>query len=156
MSEAPAQRRQSCTMQFDSMEPTILTGSEVISDVAHYSSHAPKRWDVVVFSLPGGGGQFIKRIVGLPGETIHLTSEGLKVNGTVISAPSKELNDCFSSFRHHPDHKYGFGEFKIPADSVFLLGDNPSVYVADSREFGPIPIRNLEARVFASVHITLM
>lgn len=156
MSEATALRLQSCTMQFDAMEPTISTGSEVISDAAYYSSHTPKRWEVVVFSLPGSGGRFIKRIVGLPGETIHLTSEGLKVNGAVVTAPSKELNDCFSSFRHHPDHKCGFGEFKIAADSVFLLGDNPSIYVADSREFGPVPIRNLEARVFASVHITLM
>src|SRR5262245_57374275 len=119
MPEATTQRFQSCTMQFDSMEPTISAGSEVVSDVAHYSSRAPKRWDVVVFSLPGREGRFIKRIVGLAGETIHLTSEGLKINGTVLSAPSKELNTCFSSFRHHPDHKYGFGEFKIPADNVF-------------------------------------
>ena len=155
MSEATAQRLKSFGMAFDSMEPAISTGSEVIADVSYYASHPPERWDVVVFSLPGNPGRFIKRIVGLPGETIHLTSKGLKVNGTVLSAPAK-LKDCFSSFKQHHDYKHGFGEFKIPDDSVFLLGDNPSVHVADSREHGPIPIRNLEARVFASVHITLM
>jgi len=42
----------------------------------------------------------------------------------------------------------------VPADSVFVVGDNPHVYVTDSRELGPVPIKNLEARILASIQVT--
>ncbi|MGB8890226.1 MAG: signal peptidase I [Candidatus Korobacteraceae bacterium] len=148
-------------VQYDSMEPTLSAGSDVIGDHSYYAKNKPKRWEVVVFSLAREGksgseaGHYVKRIIGLPGETIHLTPEGLKINGATVQVPPI-LKDRFSSFRHHSEHKFGNEPYKVPADTVFVIGDNQKVYVADSREFGSVPIRNLEARVLASVHTNLI
>lgn len=159
MPETAANPLKSYNVPFDSMEPAIATGSDVVGDVSYYSKNKPGRWDVVVFSLPSASksgpdsGRFIKRIIGLPGETIHLTSKGLRINGAMVPVPPA-LKGRFASFRNHDEHKFGTESFKIPADCVFVIGDNPEVYVADSRELGPIPIRNLEARILASVQVT--
>jgi signal peptidase I len=112
---------------------------------------------VIVFTLPAEvnetgaeAGRYVKRVIGLPGETIQLTSEGLIVNGARVEVPAL-LADRFSSFRSFDGHRFGAEPYEIPSDSVFLIGDNPRIYVSDSREFGPIPIRNIESRVLASV-----
>jgi signal peptidase I len=159
MPETAVNPLKSYNVPFDSMEPAITIGSDVLGDVSYYSKHEPKRWDVVVFLAPevkktaSASGRYIKRIIGLPGETIHLTPKGLKINGAMMAIPPT-LKDRFSSFTKNEEHKFGSDPYKIPADSVFVIGDNPQVYVADSRELGPIPVRNLEARVLASVRIT--
>jgi len=137
------------------MEPAVATTSNVIGDVGHYEEHAPERWDVVVFRLGDANqsgaaqGRFMKRVVGLPGETIQFTSRGLKINGERVSAPGS-LKARFSCFKRFPEYKFGIKPFEIPADTVFVVGDATEIYVVDSRELGPIPIRNLEARVIAS------
>ena len=160
MPDAAASPLKAYNVPFDSMEPTIPTGSDVIGDTSYYSKHEPKRWDVVVFTAPqadkarsgADSGVFIKRIVGLPGETIHLSRAGLEVNGTKLSVPSK-LQDRFSSFKQYPEHRFGNESFKVPADSVFVMGDNAAIFVADSSVLGAVPFRNLQARVLASVSI---
>jgi signal peptidase I len=144
-----AKHLKSFKIPFDCMEPAIPTGSSVIGHVNYYSSHTPERWEVAVFSIPGKDGQFIKRIVGLPGETIKLASDGLRINGSVVPPPA-ELKGSFAKFK--PDS----GEFTIPGDSVFLMGDNQAIEIADSRQHGAVPISNLEAKVFAAVRVDLM
>jgi signal peptidase I len=139
-------------MPFDSMEPAIATGAEVVAEPGYYASHHPRRWEVVLFSLPDGSGPFVKRIVGLPGETIQLTAHGVRVNGQML-APPAHLKDCFSSVKHHANNKHGSAEFQIPAGSVFLVGDNTAIHVADSREHGAVPVGNLQARVVASINL---
>ncbi len=144
-------------MQYDSMEPTVSTGIDLLADHEHYTRNRPQRWDVVVFSLPAEvadlgpqAGRYLKRVIGLPGETIQIRPEGLWINGSKAIVPPR-LVDRFSSFKQFPEHKFAREAFRIPDDSVFLIGDNPRIYVADSRQFGPIPVRNIEARVMASV-----
>ena len=142
-------------MPFDSMEPTIATGAKVIGDVGYYGSNRPQRWEVVVFSLPGNDGEFIKRIVGLPGEKITLGPAGLLVDGSPVDPPVA-LKKCFSKFRQRKEYKHGAEEIRVPDDCVFVLGDNQEIHVADSRQHGAVPIRNLGAKVFAAVQLTLM
>jgi signal peptidase I len=144
-------------MKFDSMEPTIPTQSNVIVDHAYYKKNQPNRWEVVVFTVESEEEeseaslrQFMKRIVGLPGETIQLTTDGLKVGGMSESAPS-EISGHFSSFKNFPQYKFGVDPYRIPDDSVFVIGDNTDIYVSDSREHGAIPLRNLKGRVLASI-----
>jgi signal peptidase I len=151
MPQAAANPIRSYCMQYDSMEPTITANSDVIGDSSHYTKNRPQRWDVVVFSLPGSDkGRYVKRIIGLPGETIQFTPQGVTINGAPVSVPAL-LKDRFSAFKSFPEHKHGSQPYKIPADSVFLIGDNPRIFVADSRVFGHIPVRNIEARLVASV-----
>jgi signal peptidase I len=89
---------------------------------------------------------YVKRIVGLPGETIQFTADGIKIDGAIIAPPS-HLKTQFSSFRKRAKQKYGIDPYQIPDDSVFVLGDNTAIEVVDSRECGPIPLGNLEAKV---------
>ncbi len=152
MAEAAARTLEAFKMPFDSMEPAIATGAEIIAENGYYGSHPPSRWEVVLFSLPGNSGRFVKRIVALPGETVQLTREGVKVNGKLLSPPA-HLHDCFSSIEHHANSKHGSTEFKVPDGSVFVLGDNTAIHVADSREHGAIPIGSLEAKVVASINL---
>ncbi len=142
----------SYNVPFDSMEPAIASGTDVLGDPTYYSHNRPNRWEVVVFTVPKSEGYFVKRIIGLPGETIHLSYKGLNVNGAMVPIPSV-LKDRFSSFKKHEAQSYGHEPFKVPADSVFVMGDNAHVYVADSREIGAVPIGSLQARVLASVFI---
>ena len=138
---------------FDSMEPAIAAGTDVLGDPSHYGNNKPARWDVVAFSLGNNPNRFVKRILGLPGETIQFTHKGLTIDGSLVPVPP-ELCGRFASFSQHQDHKHGAHPFKVPADSVFLVGDNPHVYVTDSRELGPVPIKNLEARILAAIQVT--
>src|SRR5262245_15041410 len=156
MPDTAANPLKAYNVPFDSMEPAIESGSDVIGDRFYYTTHQLKRWDVVVFSKPGATGaaegRFVKRIIGLAGETIQLSHKGLSINGAIVPIPPA-LNDRFSSFKNHQDHRYGNQPYTIANDSVFVIGDNAQVYQSDSREFGAIPIRTIEARVVASVRI---
>jgi len=141
-------------MKYDSMEPTITANSDLLGDSSYYPKNRPQRWDVVVFTLPGNDrDRFAKRILGLPGETIQITPEGVTINGAALTIPAF-LKDRFSTFQNFPEHKNGIQPYKIPADSVFLIGDNPRIYVTDSRVFGAVPVRNIEARLVASFRTT--
>ena len=89
---------------------------------------------------------YVKRIIGLPGETIHFTERGIAINGRHLDIPSHLPK--YSNITKKPGDIYGFDRpYEIPHDSVFLIGDNVHMDVVDSRKCGPIPIGNLEARV---------
>jgi signal peptidase I len=139
------------------MEPTITSGSDLLADESHYENDRPRRWHVVVFSLPADveslgeqAPRFMKRVIGLPGETIQLTPDGPFLDGAKMHVPPR-LADRFSSFTPFDGYQFGLRPYTIPGDSVFLIGDNPRIYVSDSREFGAIPIRCIHSRVMATV-----
>jgi len=141
------------------MEPTITSGTDLLADELHYKNERPSRWHVVVFSLPADleslgaeAPRFMKRVIGLPGETIQLTPEGPFLNGAKMAVPPR-LADRFSSFTPFDGYRFGLEPYPIPDDSVFLVGDNPKIYVSDSREFGAIPIRCIHSRVVATVRV---
>jgi signal peptidase I len=77
------QRRQMSS----SMEPTVRRGEVVDVDSLAYSTSSPKRWDVVLFESPIGEGEWMARIVGMPGETVDWDSSGLRINGGRAVAP---------------------------------------------------------------------
>jgi signal peptidase I len=89
---------------------------------------------------------YVKRIIGLPGEIIQLTSNGIRINRSAVEVPS-HLRELFSRFEKHEGDQHGFDPYQIPDDCVFLIGDNPGINVMDSRKHGPVPVANLEAKV---------
>lgn len=121
----------------ESMEKTIMTGDRIFGfrmaygpNLQFFGKHAgykmkePERFDVVIFKYPDDESQlFIKRIIGLPGETVNI------VDGKVYINDSKEpLDDSFV-----PEEPVGsFGPYEVPEDSYFMLGDNRN-YSKDSR-----------------------
>lgn len=123
----------------ESMVPTLLVGDRVLANKFIYRFTEPERGDVVVFeSVEGGGEDLIKRIVGVPGDTIMVRNGQLYVNGELQNERYVNLE--------LPDVSY-FGPTEVPPGHVFVMGDNRS-NSRDSRFFGPVPYENIEGEAF--------
>jgi signal peptidase I len=138
-----------------SMEPTLHCAQPGIgcqadtSDlvaVHSFGRSAPKRFELVVFSTPplakvkcGAGGIFIKRLIGLPGETVADKRGRILVDGRSLAEP------YIPAARRAQDSI--FGTWHVPRGQYFLLGDNRGSS-CDSRVWGSVPRRNLIGAVF--------
>jgi signal peptidase I len=114
-----------------------------------YHLRDPQRGDVVVFETPpaakakcGAGGTFVKRIVGLPGETVQIR---LRRGAAFVYIDGRRLEEPYIE---HDRRDIGPEEkFKVPAASYFVMGDNRS-QSCDSRIWGSVPEENLIGKVF--------
>jgi signal peptidase I len=162
-----------------SMRPTLLEGDVVfvnrlaydlkvpLTDVGIAAIGEPKRGDIVTFFSPRGGTRLVKRIVGLPGDTIAMRKKVLYVNGiaarysdpALVREPPVEagatalrvtetIGGSRRRIQYLPDASpmESFGPLVVPADSYFMLGDNRD-NSADSRYIGPVARRLLIGRV---------
>ena len=113
----------------ESMEKTIMTGDRVFGFRLAYGINAnifgnqiskkmkdPERFDIIIFKYPDDESQlFIKRLIGLPGETVEIRDGKVYINGS-----SEPLDDSFV-----PETPKGnYGPYVVPEDSYFMLGDN--------------------------------
>ena len=107
-----------------SMENTIMTGDRVVGNRLSYLTKDPERYDIIIFKYPDDESQlFIKRIIGLPGETVEIRDGKVYINGS-----DEPLDDSFV-----PEVPTGnYGPYKVPENSYFMLGDNRE-YSRDSR-----------------------
>ena len=108
----------------ESMEKTIMTNDRIFGFRLAYQFQDPKRYDIVIFKYPDDPQElFIKRIIGLPGETVEI-----REGKVYIDDSEKSLDDSFC-----PEQPLGdFGPYTVPEDSYFMLGDNRN-YSKDSR-----------------------
>ena len=103
-------------VQGSSMEPKLSNEDNLIVDKLTYHFKEPKRFDIIVFPYQHEENTYyIKRIIGLPGETVSI------INGKVyINHSSEPLDDSFT-----PETPLGdFGPYTVPGNSYFVLGDN--------------------------------
>jgi len=125
-----------------SMEPNFHQGDYLIIDELTYQFRQPQRGEVVVFKYPHDPSQrYIKRIIGLPGETIKIE------NGQVLiykDGETKALDELAYLFQIKTS---GDMQILLERDEYFVLGDNRSVS-ADSRRWGTLPEENIIGRVF--------
>jgi signal peptidase I len=118
-----------------SMDPTFHNGEYILTNKVEYKFTDPKRGDIVIFKSPKNKQiDYIKRVIGLPGERLRLSNSVYYING-------KKLDE---SAYLSPDVKtYGGSylsedtEIIIPEGKYFVSGDN-RMHSSDSREFGPI------------------
>lgn len=103
-----------------SMLNTIQEGDRVIASRLTYKFEEPERYDIIIFHPPDEEDKYyVKRLIGLPGETINIVDG--KVFVTKTDGKTIELRDDFVS----PENKDNFnGTFIVPEDSYFFLGDN--------------------------------
>ncbi|HMO78686.1 MAG TPA: signal peptidase I [Candidatus Paceibacterota bacterium] len=130
-----------------SMYPTFDTGHYLIVDQITYKFSSPKRGDVVVFKYPEDTSKyFIKRIIGLPGETVEIKDNVVKIikenDGNVIEQyleePYVKLQSNNISFLKLNDNEY------------FVMGDNRSASL-DSRFWGPLDKEFIKGRALIRI-----
>ena len=122
-----------------SMIPTLEIGDRVLVNKFIYRFTEPKRGDIIVFtSVDNPDEDLIKRVVGLPGDTIAVRRGRLFLNGERQKEPytNKKL----------PDRSF-YAKTTVPKGHVFVMGDNRG-NSADSRVFGPLPKKNIEGEAF--------
>ncbi len=108
----------------ESMENTIMTGDRVIGNRLAYKTGIPQRYDIIIFKYPDDESVlYIKRIIGLPGDTVTILGGKVYINGS-----TEPLDDSFT-----PETPLGdFGPYTVPGNSYFVMGDNRN-YSFDSR-----------------------
>ncbi len=121
---------QSFVIEQTSMEPNLHPGQHVlVNKTAYWFNRNPHRGDVVVAHHPTTSEDVVKRVIGLPGDTVEVKRDGtVYINGNLLLEPyieSLHLNSVG-------------GTWSVPEGHYFLMGDNRNVSV-DSRSWGPVP-----------------
>lgn len=148
-----------------SMEPQLAIGDRVAVSRISYRLHEPNRGDIVVFAAPGSppetgalpvrlvrgllegvglrqpdGTDLIKRVIGLPGETIEAREGRIRIDGRELYEPYLPPGVTTADF----------GPVVVPEGHVFVLGDNRP-QSEDSRFIGPVPIDSIVGRAIARI-----
>ena len=145
-----------------SMEPTLhcakpASGCEarfsdrVLANRFIYHFRDPRRGEIIVFNTPeaarikcGAGGTFVKRLIGLPGDTVEVR---LRRGEGYVFINGKQLREPYIEPDRRPTE--AFGPVKVATGHYFMMGDNRS-QSCDSREWGTVPRSNLIGEVFAT------
>ena len=147
-----------------SMEPTLHTGQYIMVNrliYAHidlnifsrwlpggenkeprlaYLFHLPRRGDIIVFEYPRDTSRdFIKRVIGLPGETVEIRDHQVYINGVPLEEPY--LSDVARRQMSH------MAPVKVPPNAVFVMGDNRG-NSSDSRNWGPLPLDRIVGKAW--------
>lgn len=127
-----------------SMEPNFPDGEYLLTDKVTYRFNEPQRGDVVVFKAPvGEGDEFIKRIIGLPGEKVTLKSNHIYING-------KPLEESYLDKNLQTSGGFFLSEgatITVPEGKYFVLGDNRP-HSSDSRSWGVIEKKVITGRAW--------
>jgi signal peptidase I len=114
-----------------SMEPTLHSGEFVIVNRLAYRLGQPKIGDVIVFHPPTDPEQeYIKRVIGLPGDEVVISNKQVKVNNRLLDEPYIAAPPRYES------------SWTVPEGSLFVLGDNRN-NSSDSHSWGPVPLENV-------------
>lgn len=120
-----------------SMQPTLQSGDLVLVNKWIYQTNPPQRGDIVVFHAPSEK-DYIKRVIGLPGETVEMKNQQLWINGKKASEsylPKTVKTDDFPSIT-------------VAKDQLFVMGDNRMNSLdSRSKELGPIASQKLVGKV---------
>ena len=166
-----------------SMNPTIVEGDRILVDKSAYGWRLPfttirltqggdpQRGDIVIFASPEDGATLVKRVVGLPGDSVEMRDEQLLINGTALAYAPEDVNadrDLPRATRVQ-EHRYlgeklgvdthaimllparsaarSFGPVTVPAGQYLMLGDSRD-NSKDSRYIGFVPRASIVGRAF--------
>ncbi len=114
-----------------SMKPTLQPGELLLVNKLAYKLGQPRHGDVIVFHYPGNPSEdYIKRLIGLPGDNIQIQGGLVYINGQAMDEPYISTP---------PNYQ---GSWEVPEDSYFVLGDNRN-QSSDSHSWGFVPIGNV-------------
>ncbi len=137
-----------------SMEPTLQVGDRIVVDKLSYHLHGVDQGNIIVFSTPAKEdcagppvADLVKRVIGLPGQTISLSGGDVFIDGRQLAEPWLPASQRGRTYPgpspeafalHHP--------FRIPNGDVYVMGDNRTLS-CDSRYWGPIPESTIVGKV---------
>jgi signal peptidase I len=128
-----------------SMLPTLQIGDHILVNKFIYSFAPLKRGEIIVFKFPQDETRdFIKRIIGLPGETLEIRGRQVLINGVPLSEPYAVYSD--GPFQRAGDRDR-LGPIVIPPGKLFMMGDNRD-HSMDSRVWGFLDIHKIKGRAF--------
>jgi signal peptidase I len=111
-----------------SMEPTLVSGEYVIVSRLSYRLGSPQRGDIIVFHFPRDPKEeYIKRIIGLPGDEVEVRNGSVYVNGQPLTENYLNVKMNY------------MGTWRVPEDQLFVLGDNRN-NSSDSHDWGMVPM----------------
>lgn len=115
-----------------SMQPTLYAGDFIIVNKLAYKLGEPGRGDVIIFHFPPDPNRepYIKRVIGLPGETVRIEGGKVYVNNVPLNEPYISAAPSYE------------GSWVVPEDSLFVLGDNRNSS-SDSHSWGMVPLKNV-------------
>lgn len=128
---------QATRVEGQSMEPNLHNNERLIIEKVSYYFHPPRRGDIVVLRRPQRSSEpLIKRVVGLPGETVEIKDGRVFINGEPLDEPYLKQ----ATWPAMPARL-------VPEEHVFVLGDNRS-FSNDSRAFGMVPFTDILGRAW--------
>lgn len=129
-----------------SMEPAIPTGSIIVAWRLPFlfADPMPKRGDIVVFYDHTKGCDLVKRVIGVPGDKIAFVDGDTELNGALLA----------EEYVKAPHSTLGEGEYAVPDNTVFVMGDNRMKSVDSRSMTNPyIPINHIKARVVFAIKL---
>ena len=120
-----------------SMEPTLMPGDFLLVSKLAYKLGEMKTGDVVVFHYPGNTNEdYIKRLIGKPGDHVQVSGGIVYVNGQALGEPYLMASPTYD------------GEWNVPDGSIFVLGDNRNDS-SDSHDWGYVPVSYVVGKALA-------
>lgn len=118
------------------MEPNLHNGQYIIINKLIYQLKEPERGDIIVFQYPNDPSRdFIKRVIGIPGDTVRIEHGRIFINNTLLDEPYISQLGTYS------------GSWNLNTDEFFVLGDNRN-NSSDSHTWGFLPRENLIGRAW--------
>ncbi len=122
-----------------SMEPNLHTNERLIVEKVTYKLHSPVRDDIIVLKVRDDAKELlIKRVIGLPGDTVEVRDGKVYINGQMLDEPYLARSTLGR-----------YGPTVVPAQHVFVMGDNRNAS-NDSRAFGPVSYHNIVGKAWVS------
>jgi signal peptidase I len=140
----------------ESMRDTLLVGDYLLvtrfnydikvpfTDISMADTGDPQHGDIIVFRYPNNPDlNYIKRVIGLPGDTVEIRGKQVFRNGKAIQEPYKRLSRPWTGIEGMDNYH----RVTIPEDKFFVMGDNRDES-ADSREWGFVPRENIQGKAW--------
>ena len=128
-----------------SLSRSFYDGEYILTNKISYRFNEPKQGEVIIFKAPHNESyDYIKRIIGLPGDTIKIKDGKVFINGVLLNESKYLPTDIYTNAGRFI--KEG-EEIIIPSEKYFVIGDNRP-YSSDSRDWGFVPRKNIIGKAY--------